>query len=104
MRGKQAAGDTMKLGLLYLRTLRTDVSLSSDRTVREGLGFGGHHVLKTHKDRHLLTPECLRTLLCTMRLQEQVCVLGVGGTVFLRLDRLRPSKNNIPCSKISILL
>lgn len=44
MRGKQAAGDTMKLGLLYLRTLRTGVSLSSDRTVREGLGFGGHQV------------------------------------------------------------
>lgn len=32
-----------------------------------------------------------------------VCV-GGGGTVFLRLDRLRLSKNNIPCSKISILL
>lgn len=87
MRGKQAAGDAMKLGLLYHRTLRTGVALPSDRTARKGLGFGGHQVLKTHKGRHLLTPECLRTLLCTMRLQEQVCV-GGGGTVFLRLDRL----------------
>lgn len=82
MKGKQAAGNIMKLGLLCLRTLRNGVSLSSDRTVREGLGFGGHQVLKTHKDRHLLTPECLRTLLCTMRLQEHVCVLGVGVQCF----------------------
>lgn len=33
LRGKQAAHDIMKPGLFYLRTLRSSVSLPSDRNV-----------------------------------------------------------------------